>query len=75
MLDIIYEGIDCCFIIQSILSQYSRLLEMTQKIAVRQDEPGIVKPMLGRPDLQNPPQRGRGHFVKGAILFLGAECM
>ncbi|XP_077892133.1 transport and Golgi organization protein 1 homolog isoform X2 [Ictidomys tridecemlineatus] len=37
-----------------------KLLEMTQKIAVRQDEPGIVKPMLGRPDLQNPPQRDSG---------------
>ncbi|XP_077892757.1 transport and Golgi organization protein 1 homolog isoform X3 [Ictidomys tridecemlineatus] len=35
-------------------------LEMTQKITVHQDEPGIVKPMLGRPDLQNPPQRDSG---------------
>ncbi|XP_077892971.1 transport and Golgi organization protein 1 homolog isoform X4 [Ictidomys tridecemlineatus] len=37
-----------------------KLLEMTQKIAVRQDEPGIVKPMLGRPNLRNPPQRDSG---------------
>ncbi|MBZ3869436.1 Melanoma inhibitory activity protein 3 [Sciurus carolinensis] len=35
-----------------------KLLEMTQKMAMRQDEPLIVKPMLGRPNTQNPPQRG-----------------
>lgn len=46
---------------------------MAQKMAMRQEEPVIVKPMPGRPNLQNPPRRGRGHFVKGAILFLGAE--
>ncbi|KAM5126371.1 LOW QUALITY PROTEIN: transport and Golgi organization protein 1 homolog [Callospermophilus lateralis] len=35
-----------------------KLLEMTQKMAMRQDEPVIVKPMPGRPNLQNPPRRG-----------------
>ncbi|KAM4823202.1 transport and Golgi organization protein 1 homolog isoform 2-T6 [Urocitellus parryii] len=37
-----------------------KLLEMTQKMAVRQDEPMIVKPMPGRPNLQNPPRRDPG---------------
>ncbi|KAM4797563.1 transport and Golgi organization protein 1 homolog isoform 1-T5 [Urocitellus parryii] len=37
-----------------------KLLEMTQKMAVRQDEPVIVKPMPGRPNLQNPPRRDPG---------------
>ncbi|XP_077894800.1 transport and Golgi organization protein 1 homolog isoform X6 [Ictidomys tridecemlineatus] len=53
-----------------------KLLEMTQMIAVHQDEPGIVKPMLGRPDLQNPPQRGplihNGSF--GPSPMNGGEC-
>lgn len=35
-----------------------KLLEMTQKMAMRQDEPVIVKPMPGRPNTQNPPRRG-----------------
>ncbi|XP_077892257.1 transport and Golgi organization protein 1 homolog [Ictidomys tridecemlineatus] len=53
-----------------------KLLEMTQKIAMRQDEPGIVKPMLGRPNLRNPPQRGslshNGSF--GPSPMNGGEC-
>ncbi|MBZ3871819.1 Melanoma inhibitory activity protein 3 [Sciurus carolinensis] len=35
-----------------------KLLEMTQKMAMRQDEPEIVKPKPGRPNTQNPPRRG-----------------
>ncbi|MBZ3873326.1 Melanoma inhibitory activity protein 3 [Sciurus carolinensis] len=38
-----------------------KLLEMTQKMAVWQDEPVIVKPMPGRPNTQNPPRRDPGH--------------
>uniref|UniRef100_A0A8D1N9B7 Transport and Golgi organization protein 1 homolog n=1 Tax=Sus scrofa TaxID=9823 RepID=A0A8D1N9B7_PIG len=39
-----------------------RLLELTQKMAMLQEEPVIVKPMPGRPNTQNPPRRGRGCF-------------
>ncbi|XP_047393450.1 transport and Golgi organization protein 1 homolog [Sciurus carolinensis] len=35
-----------------------KLLEMTQKMAMQQDEPVIVKPMAGRTKTQNPPRRG-----------------
>ncbi|XP_047377195.1 transport and Golgi organization protein 1 homolog isoform X2 [Sciurus carolinensis] len=35
-----------------------KLLEMTQKMAMRQDEPVILKPMAGRAKTQNPPRRG-----------------
>ncbi|KAM4814185.1 transport and Golgi organization protein 1 homolog isoform X2 [Urocitellus parryii] len=53
-----------------------KLLEMTQKMAVRQDEPMIVKPMPGRPNLQNPPRRGplshNGSF--GPSPVSGGEC-
>ncbi|KAG8518164.1 LOW QUALITY PROTEIN: Transport and Golgi organization protein 1, partial [Galemys pyrenaicus] len=35
-----------------------KLLEMTQKMAMLQEEPVIVKPMPGRPIMQNPPRRG-----------------
>uniref|UniRef100_UPI004038826C transport and Golgi organization protein 1 homolog n=1 Tax=Callospermophilus lateralis TaxID=76772 RepID=UPI004038826C len=53
-----------------------KLLEMTQKMAMRQDEPVIVKPMPGRPNLQNPPQRGplshNGSF--GTYPVSGGEC-
>ncbi|XP_076404249.1 transport and Golgi organization protein 1 homolog isoform X4 [Peromyscus maniculatus bairdii] len=35
-----------------------KLLEITQKMAMRQDEPVIVKPIPGRPNTQNPPRRG-----------------
>ncbi|XP_076966766.1 transport and Golgi organization protein 1 homolog [Callospermophilus lateralis] len=53
-----------------------KLLEMTQKMAMRQDEPVIVKPMLGRPNLQNPPRRGplshNGSF--GSSPLSGGEC-
>ncbi|XP_076964481.1 transport and Golgi organization protein 1 homolog [Callospermophilus lateralis] len=53
-----------------------KLLEMTQKMAMRQDEPVIVKPVLGRPNLQNPPRRGplshNGSF--GPSPVSGGEC-
>uniref|UniRef100_UPI0040385380 transport and Golgi organization protein 1 homolog isoform X2 n=1 Tax=Callospermophilus lateralis TaxID=76772 RepID=UPI0040385380 len=53
-----------------------KLLEMTQKMAMRQDEPVIVKPMPGRPNLQNPPGRGplsrNGSF--GPCPLSGGEC-
>ncbi|KAM5125602.1 A-kinase anchor protein 9-like [Callospermophilus lateralis] len=53
-----------------------KLLEMTQKMAMRQDEPVIVKPMPGRPNLQNPPRRGplshNGSF--GLSPVSGGEC-
>uniref|UniRef100_UPI004038884A A-kinase anchor protein 9-like isoform X2 n=1 Tax=Callospermophilus lateralis TaxID=76772 RepID=UPI004038884A len=53
-----------------------KLLEMTQKMAMRQDEPVIVKPMPGRPNLQNPPRRGplshNGSF--GPSPVSGGEC-
>ncbi|MBZ3875156.1 Melanoma inhibitory activity protein 3 [Sciurus carolinensis] len=35
-----------------------KLLEMTQKMAMRQDEPVILKPMAGRAKTQYPSQRG-----------------
>ncbi|XP_008585704.1 PREDICTED: melanoma inhibitory activity protein 3-like [Galeopterus variegatus] len=35
-----------------------KLLEITQKVALLQEEPVIVKPMPGRPNTQNPPRRG-----------------
>nr|XP_044618604.1 transport and Golgi organization protein 1 homolog [Equus asinus] len=35
-----------------------KLLEMTQKMAMLQEEPVIVKPMPGRPNMQNAPRRG-----------------
>lgn len=35
-----------------------KLLEITQKMAMLQEEPVIVKPMPGRPNTQNPPRRG-----------------
>ncbi|KAL6037056.1 hypothetical protein STEG23_030171, partial [Scotinomys teguina] len=35
-----------------------KLLEITQKMAMRHDEPVIVKPIPGRPNTQNPPRRG-----------------
>uniref|UniRef100_A0A8D2DEC6 MIA SH3 domain ER export factor 3 n=1 Tax=Sciurus vulgaris TaxID=55149 RepID=A0A8D2DEC6_SCIVU len=53
-----------------------KLLEMTQKMAMRQDEPVIVKPMAGRPNTQNPPRRGplsqNGSF--GPSPVSGGEC-
>ncbi|XP_077892546.1 transport and Golgi organization protein 1 homolog isoform X1 [Ictidomys tridecemlineatus] len=53
-----------------------KLLEMTQKMAMQQDEPMIVKPMPGRPNLQNPPLRGplnhNGSF--GPAPVSGGEC-
>ncbi|XP_076964436.1 transport and Golgi organization protein 1 homolog [Callospermophilus lateralis] len=53
-----------------------KLLEMTQKMAMRQDEPVIVKPGPGRPNLQNPPRRGplshNGSF--GPSPVSGGEC-
>ncbi|MBZ3881869.1 Melanoma inhibitory activity protein 3 [Sciurus carolinensis] len=35
-----------------------KLLEMTQKMAMQQDEPVILKPMAERAKTQNPPRRG-----------------
>ncbi|MBZ3884655.1 Melanoma inhibitory activity protein 3 [Sciurus carolinensis] len=35
-----------------------KLLEMTQKMALGQDEPVILKPMAGRAKTKNPPRRG-----------------
>ncbi|XP_077893394.1 transport and Golgi organization protein 1 homolog [Ictidomys tridecemlineatus] len=53
-----------------------KLLEMTQKMAMQEDEPMIVKPMPGRPNLQNPPLRGplnhNGSF--GPSPVSGGEC-
>ncbi|XP_076964106.1 transport and Golgi organization protein 1 homolog [Callospermophilus lateralis] len=53
-----------------------KLLEMTQKMAMQQDEPVIVKPMPGRPNLQNPPRRGplshNGSF--GPSPVSGGDC-
>uniref|UniRef100_A0A9L0IZ23 MIA SH3 domain ER export factor 3 n=1 Tax=Equus asinus TaxID=9793 RepID=A0A9L0IZ23_EQUAS len=37
-----------------------KLLEMTQKMAMLQEEPVIVKPMPGRPNMQNAPRRDAG---------------
>ncbi|KAK2086491.1 Transport and Golgi organization protein 1 [Saguinus oedipus] len=34
-----------------------KLLALTEKLAMLQEEAAIVKPMLGRPNTQNPPQR------------------
>ncbi|XP_010640780.1 transport and Golgi organization protein 1 homolog [Fukomys damarensis] len=55
-----------------------RLLEMTQKMAMRQDEPVIVKPMPGRPGAQNPPQRGplsqNGSFGPSPVSVSGGDC-
>uniref|UniRef100_A0A9L0JVL4 SH3 domain-containing protein n=1 Tax=Equus asinus TaxID=9793 RepID=A0A9L0JVL4_EQUAS len=60
----------------SILSLYSRLLEMTQKMAMLQEEPVIVKPMPGRPNMQNAPRRGplsqNGSY--GPSPVSGGEC-
>ncbi|XP_076698097.1 transport and Golgi organization protein 1 homolog isoform X2 [Callospermophilus lateralis] len=53
-----------------------KLLEMTQKMAMQQYEPVIVKPMPGRPNLQNPPGRGplsRNGFF-GPCPLSGGEC-
>lgn len=47
---------------KSIFSLHSRLLELTQKMVMMQEEPVIVKPMPGRPNTQNPPRRGREYF-------------
>ncbi|XP_012582276.1 PREDICTED: melanoma inhibitory activity protein 3 isoform X2 [Condylura cristata] len=53
-----------------------KLLEITQKMAVLQEEPVIVKPMPGRPIMQNPPRRGpfnhNGSF--GPSPVSGGEC-
>ncbi|XP_036058957.1 transport and Golgi organization protein 1 homolog isoform X1 [Onychomys torridus] len=53
-----------------------KLLEITQKMAMRQDEPVIVKPIPGRPNTQNPPRRGllsqNGSF--GPSPVSGGEC-
>lgn len=48
---------------------------MTQKMAMRQDEPVIVKPMPGRPNTQNPPRRGREHSVCTWQQDSGVECV
>ncbi|XP_053464115.1 transport and Golgi organization protein 1 homolog isoform X3 [Nycticebus coucang] len=53
-----------------------KILELTQKIAMLQEEPVIVKPMPGRPNTQNPPRRGalsqNGSF--GPSPVSGGEC-
>ncbi|XP_048214114.1 transport and Golgi organization protein 1 homolog isoform X1 [Perognathus longimembris pacificus] len=53
-----------------------KLLEMSQKMALRQEEPVIVKPMPGRPNTQNLPRRGplsqNGSF--GPSPVSGGEC-
>ncbi|XP_030743603.1 transport and Golgi organization protein 1 homolog isoform X2 [Echinops telfairi] len=53
-----------------------KLLEITQKLAMLQEEPVIVKPMPGRPSTQNPPRRGplsqNGSF--GPSPVSGGEC-
>ncbi|XP_058556511.1 transport and Golgi organization protein 1 homolog isoform X2 [Neofelis nebulosa] len=53
-----------------------KLLELTQKMAVLQEEPVIVKPRPGRPSAQNPPWRGplsqNGSF--GPSPVSGGEC-
>ncbi|KAM5137103.1 transport and Golgi organization protein 1 homolog [Callospermophilus lateralis] len=53
-----------------------KLLEMTQKMAMQQYEPVIVKPMPGRPNLQNPPQRGplSHNSSFGPSPVSGGEC-
>lgn len=60
---------------KSSLPVHSRLLELTQKMAMLQEEPVIVKPMPGRPSAQNPPRRGGEHFQRAAICSCGAECI
>ncbi|XP_029791546.1 transport and Golgi organization protein 1 homolog isoform X10 [Suricata suricatta] len=53
-----------------------KLLELTQKMAMLQEEPVIVKPRPGRPSTQNPPWRGplsqNGSF--GPSPVSGGEC-
>ncbi|CAH6789622.1 AABR07021988.1 [Phodopus roborovskii] len=52
-----------------------RLLELSQKMVMSQDEPVIIKPMPGRPNIQNPPRRGlsqNGSF--GPSPVSGGEC-
>ncbi|KAK2086610.1 Transport and Golgi organization protein 1 [Saguinus oedipus] len=53
-----------------------KLLELTEKLAMLQEEPVIVKPMPGRPNTQNPPRRGplsqNGSF--GPSPVSGGEC-
>ncbi|XP_070330580.1 transport and Golgi organization protein 1 homolog isoform X3 [Odocoileus virginianus] len=53
-----------------------KLLELTQKMVMMQEEPVIVKPMPGRPNTQNPPRRGplsqNGSF--GPSPVSGGEC-
>nr|XP_004028490.3 transport and Golgi organization protein 1 homolog isoform X2 [Gorilla gorilla gorilla] len=53
-----------------------KLLELTQKMAMLQEEPVIVKPMPGKPNTQNPPRRGplsqNGSF--GPSPVSGGEC-
>ncbi|XP_036708119.1 transport and Golgi organization protein 1 homolog isoform X2 [Balaenoptera musculus] len=53
-----------------------KLLELTQKMAMLQEEPVIVKPMPGRPNTQNLPRRGplsqNGSF--GPSPVSGGEC-
>ncbi|XP_077934518.1 transport and Golgi organization protein 1 homolog isoform X4 [Halichoerus grypus] len=53
-----------------------KLLELTQKMAMLQEEPVIVKPRPGRPTTQNPPWRGplsqNGSF--GPSPVSGGEC-
>ncbi|XP_062969943.1 transport and Golgi organization protein 1 homolog isoform X2 [Cynocephalus volans] len=53
-----------------------KLFEITQKVALQQEEPVIVKPMPGRPNTQNPPRRGplshNGSF--GPSPVSGGEC-
>ncbi|XP_026978046.1 transport and Golgi organization protein 1 homolog isoform X2 [Sagmatias obliquidens] len=53
-----------------------KLLELTQKMAMLQEEPVIIKPMPGRPNTQNLPRRGplsqNGSF--GPSPVSGGEC-
>ncbi|XP_012517644.1 PREDICTED: melanoma inhibitory activity protein 3 isoform X2 [Propithecus coquereli] len=53
-----------------------KILELTQKMAMLQEEPVIIKPMPGRPNTQNPPRRGalsqNGSF--GPSPVSGGEC-
>ncbi|XP_055966646.1 transport and Golgi organization protein 1 homolog isoform X2 [Sorex fumeus] len=53
-----------------------KLLEVTEKMAMLQEEPVIVKPMPGRPGVHNPPRRGplsqNGSF--GPSPVSGGEC-
>ncbi|XP_032128807.1 transport and Golgi organization protein 1 homolog [Sapajus apella] len=52
-----------------------KLLELTQKMAMLQEEPVIVKPMLGRPNTQNHPRRGKGAPLKGQKSISGVKCI